>query len=165
MENRKRVIALGFFDGVHMAHAALLRRATERAEQLDAVPAAITFDRFPKTMQRGGTVPLINTPSDRAFLMETYCGIREVVVLEFDKALMELPWDAFVADVLVKRFGCVHVVAGHDYRFGHKGEGNPEKLKALCTELGIGCDIIDKVDLDSVTVSSTHIRRLIENSK
>ena len=162
MENRKRVIALGFFDGVHTAHAALLRRAAERAEQLNAVPAAITFDRFPKTMQRGGPVPLINTPADRTFLMEKYCGIREVVVLEFDRALMELPWDAFVTDLLVEQFGCIHVVAGHDYRFGYKGEGNPEKLKALCTELGIGCDIIDKVELDGITVSSTHIRSLIE---
>ena len=163
MENRKRVIALGFFDGVHTAHAALLRRTAERAEHLDAVPAAITFDRFPKAMQRGGSVPLINTPADRAFLMEKYCGIREVVVLEFDRALMELPWDAFVTDVLMGQFGCIHVVAGHDYRFGYKGEGNPEKLKALCTELGIGCDIIDKVELDGITVSSTHIRSLIES--
>lgn len=161
MDNRKRVIALGFFDGVHTAHAMLLRRAAQRAEELDAIPAAITFDRFPKTMQRGGSAPLINTPSDRAALMEKYCGIREVVVLEFDKALMELPWDAFVTDILMERFGCVHVVAGHDYRFGYKGEGNPEKLRALCAELGIGCDIIDKVELDGITVSSTHIRSLI----
>lgn len=165
MENKKRVIALGFFDGVHTAHSALLCRAAERAEELGAIPAAITFDRFPKAMQRGGAVPLINTPGDRAWLMEKYCGIREVVVLEFDRALMELPWDRFVTEILVERYGCVHVVAGHDYRFGYKGEGDPARLKALCGELGMGCDIIEKIELEGVTVSSTHIRGLLESGE
>ena len=162
MQNRKRVIALGFFDGVHTAHNALLCRAAERAEELGAIPAAITFDRFPKAMIRSGPTPLLNTPEDRTWLMRKYCGIQEVAVLEFDQALMELPWDKFVTDILVKQYGGVHVVAGHDYRFGYKGQGDPEKLKALCAELGMGCDIIEKIELEGVTVSSTHIRSLIE---
>ena len=107
MDKRKRVIALGFFDGVHAAHSALLCRAAERAAELGAVPAAITFDRFPKAMQRGESVPLINTPEDRGWLMREYCGIEEIVVLEFDQALMELPWDRFVTDILAERFGAV----------------------------------------------------------
>lgn len=163
MDKRKRVIALGFFDGVHAAHSALLCRAAECAAELGAVPAAITFDRFPKAMQRGESVPLINTPEDRGWLMREYCGIEEIVVLEFDQALMELPWDRFVTDILAERFGAVHVVAGHDYHFGYKGQGNPQKLRELCGELGIGCDIIERVELDGITVSSTHIRGLLES--
>ena len=163
MRKENRVIALGFFDGVHVGHGALLRRTAEAADRLDAVPAAVTFDHHPKTFMGNKTVSLINTPEDRAWLMESGYGIRDVIILPFDRAMMEMPWDAFVKDVLVERFSAVHVVAGHDYRFGYKGEGDPEKLKKLCEELGLGCDIIEKVEMDGLTVSSTYIRGLLEN--
>ncbi len=162
MENRKRVIALGFFDGVHLGHGALLKRTAEVAVQLEATSAAVTFDYHPKTVVGNKVVSLINTPEDRAWLMESGYEIRDVIILPFDRAMMELPWDVFVKDILVKQFCAVHLVAGHDYRFGYKGEGNPEKLQKLCKELGIGCDIIKKVEMDGITVSSTYIRELLE---
>ena len=153
---------MGFFDGVHVGHGALLSRVAQVAEELDAIPAALTFDRPPKVMVGGAPVPLINTPEDRAWLMKELYGIREVEVLPFDRAMMEMPWEQFVTDILRDRFQAVHVVAGHDYRFGYKGEGNTERLTALCSRLGIGCDIISRVELNGVTVSSTHIRGLVE---
>lgn len=162
MENRKRVIALGFFDGVHLGHGALLRRVVEVSAQLDAVPAAVTFDHHPKTFVGSNPVSLINTPEDRAWLMESVYGIRDVILLPFDQSMMEMPWDRFVTEILAERFGAVHVVAGHDYRFGYRGEGDPQRLKDLCAQLEIGCDIIEKVELDGTTVSSTHVRNLIE---
>ncbi|MPM99622.1 Riboflavin biosynthesis protein RibF [bioreactor metagenome] len=55
----------------------------------------------------------------------------------------------------------VHIVAGHDFHFGYKGEGNPRRLQEKCAQLGIGCDIVDRVELEGVTVSSTYIRNLI----
>lgn len=161
MQEKKRVIALGFFDGVHLGHGALLRRAVTAARRLDAVSAALTFDHHPRTLTEGGQVPLLNTPEDRATLMRSEYGVEEVEVLPFDRAMMELPWDRFVVEVLVQRFHAIHVVAGHDYRFGHRGEGDPRRLKQLCASLGIGCDIIERVELDGVTVSSTYIRELI----
>lgn len=162
MENRTRVIALGFFDGVHLGHGALLKRAVEQAGRLGAVPAAVTFDGHPKSFVGSKVVSLINTPEDRAFLMHTCYGIRDVILLPFDRAMMELPWDAFVKEILVERYGAVHLVAGHDYRFGYKGEGTPQKLRELCARLGIGCDVIEQVELDGTAVSSTHIRALLE---
>lgn len=165
MENRKRVIALGFFDGVHLGHGALLRRVAEVAARLDAVPAAVTFDYHPKTLVGSKSVSLINTPEDRERLMKSVYGMGDVIALPFDRAMMELPWDRFVTEILVEKYQAVHVVAGHDYRFGYKGEGNPQRLNELCARLGIGCDIIDRVELDGVTISSTHIRGLIERGE
>lgn len=162
MQNEKRVIALGFFDGVHLGHGALLRRTAEAAKRFGATPAAVTFDYHPKTFVGNKVVSLINTPEDRAWLMKSGYGIEDVIILPFDRSMMEMPWDVFVKEVLVGRYGAVHVVAGHDYHFGYKGEGNPEKLKMLCGELGIGCDIIEKVELDGITISSTYIRGLLE---
>ena len=162
MHREKRVIALGFFDGVHIGHGALLSRVAQVAGQLNAVPAALTFDRLPK---HGADTLLLGTAEDRRHLMERCYGIEEVDVLTFDRGMMEMPWQQFVTDVLAQRFCAVHVVAGHDFRFGYKGEGNPEKLKTLCGELGIGCDIIGRVELDGITVSSTHIRSLIQQGE
>ena len=65
MSMKERVIALGFFDGVHLGHGALLRRAAEAAAERGAVPAVFTFDRPPKEVVTGVPCPLINSPEDR----------------------------------------------------------------------------------------------------
>lgn len=161
MEQTKRIIALGFFDGVHLGHGALLRRVSQLAAQWWAVPAAVTFDTHPTNLILKSPMPLLTSPSDRADLMMRYYGIREVIIAHFDRRMMELPWREFVTDYLVGEHGAIHLVVGHDHHFGYRGEGTPEKLKALCGELGLGCDIIPKVERDHVTISSTYIRTLI----
>ena len=161
MEQTKRIIALGFFDGVHLGHGALLRRVSQLAAQRWAVPAAVTFDTHPTNLILKSPMPLLTSPSDRADLMMRYYGIREVIIAHFDRRMMELPWREFVTDYLVGGHGAIHLVVGHDHHFGYRGEGTPEKLKALCGELGLGCDIIPKVERDHVTISSTYIRTLI----
>lgn len=161
MEQTKRIIALGFFDGVHLGHGALLRRVSQLAAQRWAIPAAVTFDTHPTNLILKSPMPLLTSPSDRADLMMRYYGIREVIIAHFDRRMMELPWREFVTDYLVGEHGAIHLVVGHDHHFGYRGEGTPEKLKALCGELGLGCDIIPKVERDHVTISSTYIRTLI----
>lgn len=159
---KERVIALGFFDGVHLGHAALLRRTAEEAAQRGAVPAVFTFDRVPKEVVTGIPCPLINSPEDRRDLVERLYGIREVIMVPFDHEMMTTTWEDFITEILVKRYHAVHLVAGHDHHFGHKNQGSPELLAQKCAELGLGCDIIPKVEVGGVTVSSTYIRRLVE---
>lgn len=162
----KRVIALGFFDGVHIGHGALLSLCARRAAELGAIPTAFTFDLHPSALIPGKEpVPLLTTPADRTGLMERLYGIREVIVAHYDDRMMRTPWREFVTQFLVADHGAVHLVVGHDFHFGYKGEGDPQKLRALCAELGIGCDVVPKVELDGVTVSSTHIRCLISQGK
>ena len=161
MENEKRVIALGFFDGVHLGHGALLRLVRERADELGAVPAACTFDTHPENLILQSPTPLLSTPADRAWLMRRYYGIQDVIIAPFDDHMMHMPWRDFVTDFLVAGCGAVHLVAGHDFHFGYKGEGNPQRLEALCRELGLGCDIVPKVERDHITISSTYIRTLV----
>ena len=159
---KERVIALGFFDGVHLGHAALLRRTVEAAAARGAVPAVFTFDRVPKEVLTGIPCPLINSPEDRRDLVRRLYGIQEVLMVPFDDEMRTTAWDDFVTEILVKRYHAVHLVAGHDHHFGHKNQGSPELLAAKCAELGLGCDIIPKVEIGGITVSSTYIRRLVE---
>ena len=161
MNHQPTVIALGFFDGVHRGHGALLRRTVERAAQLGATPAVFTFDRPPKEVVTGKPVPLINSPEDRRELIRRIYGIEQVIMAPFDRAMMTMGWQDFITS-LVEQYGAVHLVAGHDYHFGYKNEGTPERLQQRCAELGLGCDIIPKVEYDGITVSSTYIRTLVE---
>lgn len=156
----KRVIALGFFDGVHLGHQALLRRTVEVAQGLGAIPAACTFDVHPASVIAHEQVPLLTTPAERAELMREL-GIEEVIITPFHEPMMTMPWDKFVTGYLVGQCDACHLVAGQDHRFGYRGGGTADKLQTLCGELGIGCDIVSKVEVDGVTVSSTYIRELV----
>ena len=71
----KRVLALGFFDGVHIGHGALLRRTRQVADRLGCTAAALTFDAPPAQVISGAPVALISTPADRARLMRQLYGI------------------------------------------------------------------------------------------
>ena len=160
MQETRRAIALGFFDGVHLGHGALLRRVAEASVEKGLTPSAFTFDAHPSSRITGAVTPLINSSADRADLMRRLYGIQDVIVAHFD-SMMRMDWRDFVTDYLVKEHGAAYVVAGHDFHFGYKGEGNPQRLQALCRELGVDCDIIPKVELEGITISSTYIRTLI----
>ena len=160
MKKQRRVIALGFFDGVHLGHGALLRAVGAAADRLEANPCAFTFDKSPTAAITGQSVPLLTTVQERTALMNRLYGIQEVVIAPFD-AMQHMDWEEFITGFLVDRLGVVHVVAGHDFHFGYMGKGNPERLRAKCRALGIGCDIVEKVEQDGITVSSTYIRTLV----
>lgn len=160
MSTPKRVIALGFFDGVHKGHGALLRTVAQVADRLGAKPCAFTFDRSPTAAITGQAIPLLSSVEDRVWLMRRYYGIEEVIVAPFD-GMQKMDWQDFVSEYLQKELGAVHVVAGHDFHFGYMGKGNPQRLQEKCRELGMGCDIIQKVEQDGITISSTYIRTLI----
>ncbi len=160
MPEPKRVIALGFFDGVHLGHGALLTAVSAAAERIGAKPCAFTFDRSPTAVITGQPVPLLSGVEDRVRLMRALYRIQEVVVAPFD-AMQRMDWEDFVVKYLSEELGAVHVVAGHDFHFGYMGRGNPARLREKCAALGIGCEIIGKVTRDDITVSSTYIRTLV----
>ena len=162
MSIQPKVIALGFFDGVHLGHGALLRRTVEEAKRRGVRSAVFTWAQPPKEVVTGVPVPLINSPEDRAWLAKSLYGIDEVIMVPFNKEMMTTSWEDFITEILIKRYHAVHLVAGHDHRFGHKNQGTPELLKSKCAELGLGCDIIPEVTVGGITVSSTYIRRLVE---
>jgi len=160
MEHTKRVIALGFFDGVHLGHGALLRLTVSRAGELGCTPAAISFDTPPAKAVNGDTVQLILSPTDRADAMARHYGINDLILLRFDDNTRRMDWRSFIV-MLKDTYNAVHLVAGYDFRFGYKGEGNADKLRTACRELGIGCDIVDSIDFDGTAVKSTNIRQLL----
>lgn len=157
----KRVIALGFFDGVHIGHQALLNCAKQRAAEMGATPSVISFDCHPDTLVRGVSVPLINTLNGRTELIRNISGIEDAVLLHFDRRLMQMPWDEFLQS-LIGELEAVGLVIGYDFSCGWKGQGNAERISAWCSERNISCDVIAPVLVDGTRVSSTLIRERIE---
>lgn len=151
-----RVIALGFFDGVHLGHGALLSRTAQLARASGCSAAALTFDRSP-----GKDGRLLTSVDDRIRLIRGLYGVDEVFVLPFTDELRHERWTDF-AEALVRDYGAAHLVCGWDYRFGFRGEGDAEKLSAWCAECGLGCDVIEKLTMDGITVSSTFLKTLVE---
>jgi len=156
-----RIIALGYFDGVHMGHGGLLRKAKEMAREHGLTAAAVTFFPHPSVLLTGKSVPLLSTVEDRVSLMESLYEMDEVLPLPFDISMMQMPWEDFLTEILLKDFGARGLVCGHDFRFGHKGEGTPEKLKEFCSKNGLPCAVIQEIQIEGETASSTLIRRLI----
>lgn len=164
MENRKRVMALGFFDGIHVGHAALLDKTKEMAGELDASPSVLTFDIHPDNIVFNKEVPLINSASDREGIIRREFGIDNVVFIHFNRKVMQMDWKIFI-DEIISEFGICGIVVGYDFCFGYKGLGKADKLKEYCDSIGIACEIIPAVTIDGIVVSSTLIRELIENGE
>ncbi len=159
---RKRTVyALGFFDGVHLGHGTLLHECRELADEMGAEAGVVTFSSHPDTLVYNAAPGLINTLSDRDKLLRENYHIDTVISLPFDREMMETPWQEFFRR-LVEEFGAVGLVCGQDFRFGHRGEGNSEILLRACRERGIPCVVLPQLRMGGMTVSSTHIRNLLE---
>ena len=161
---KQKVMALGFFDGIHIGHAALINMKKQRAQETGAEPAVLTFDVHPDNLVFHKTVPLINSAEDREHILKRYFDIDDVVVIHFSQRVMHMDWQDFI-DELIDEMNLRWIVVGHDFCFGHKGLGTAAKLKEYCEERGVGCDIIPAVCRDGVVVSSTLIRELIESGE
>lgn len=152
----RSVIALGFFDGVHLGHGALLSRTAEIAAKDGLRAVATTFDRSP-----GKDGRLLTSVEDRTRLIRGLYGVDEVVVLAFTDEFMHMPWDVFL-ESLVRDYAAAHLVCGWDFRFGDRGAGDPTKLSAWCLAHGLGCDVVDKLVIDGITASSTILKDMVE---
>ena len=159
MKKKNKIFALGFFDGVHLGHQALLAECVRLAEELGCETAAITFDRHPQSLFSDNPPALINSAADRQKLLRQF-GIRVIVELPVTKDVMSTHWEAFLEELV--EFGAAGFVCGDDFHFGNRGEGNGEKLKTFCAARNLPCVILPEQTVDGIRVSSTHIRSLLE---
>ena len=156
----KTIYALGFFDGVHLGHQALLHGCSRLARDADCRSAAITFEKHPQSLFVQKPPLLINTTIDRCRLLRQF-GMERVCTYPVNEAVMHMLWQDFLEE-LVESHAAAGFVCGDDFRFGSGGEGNAEKLRAFCRERGLACLVLPEQKLDGVRVSSTHIRSLLE---
>ena len=157
----KTIYALGFFDGVHLGHQALLRDCRVLAEKHRTGAGVVTFANHPDALVFGAAPGLINTPQDREHLLRQVYGMDTLVTLPFDHALQDTPWDAFLENLIQTR-QAAGFVCGADFRFGRRGEGSAQTMSQFCRDRGLPFSVVPELFLEGVRVSSTYIRGLIE---
>ena len=158
MDHNKRIFALGFFDGVHRGLQALLAECVRMARVMDVETAAITFEVHPQSLFRSDVPPLLTTLQDRFRLLLRY-GIDHIYPFPVTGEVMGKPWRTFLEELI--ECGAAGFVCGDDFRFGHRGEGNAEKLRQFCRERKLPCIIVPEQNLDGVRISSSYIRKQI----
>ena len=150
------IYALGFFDGVHLGHQALLRAVKTLAPE--GCRGVVTFSGHPDTLVLGTTPALINTAEDRENLLRNY-GMDRVVTMPFDKKMQSTPWEDFLEE-LRRDFGAGGFVCGEDFRFGAKGTGTASLLQDYCEKEGLPCAVVPEQEMSGVRISSSRQRRI-----
>ena len=156
------IYALGFFDGVHIGHAALLKACRELAAQRGCRAGVVTFGSHPDTLVLGQTPRLINTAQDREWMLRELFQMDAVITLPFDRQMRDMDWRDFL-EMLRKTYSAVGFVCGEDFRFGSRGAGSANTLAGYCREAGLPWAVIPEQTRDGIRVSSTYIRRQLES--
>ena len=156
---KQRIFALGFFDGVHLGHQALLNACVRLAAELGVQSAAITFLAHPQSLFTDTPPKLLTTHEDRVALLRQY-GVDSVYSYPVTPEVMGMHWEAFLEELM--GFGAAGFVCGADFRFGHKGMGNAWRLREFCENRGLPCIIVEDRTLDGIRISSSHIRGLLK---
>jgi riboflavin kinase/FMN adenylyltransferase len=163
---RAVVVALGNFDGVHLGHQEVLRRAVEEGRRRGMKVVAATFHPHPRAVLGGGDPPKLLTPLESRCEMLLGYGADEVWVIPFDTELSKKSPKQFVRDVLLGEGKAAVVVVGENFRFGHKAAGDFRDLLRLMREAG-GTAVGVKVRGagEEGEISSTRIRALISEGE
>ena len=150
-----RAVAMGFFDGVHKGHQAVIQEALSFAEQ-QLRPTVFTYRISDNIPERKSNFMWINSEEDRVRMMERM-GVQDLIQPTFED-FRDMPPEEFVEEFLIRRVRAKVVVCGEDFRFGKKAAGNVELLKKLCAPHGVEVRLVPPVVLDGDRISSTRIR-------
>jgi riboflavin kinase / FMN adenylyltransferase len=148
-ERRPRHLAVGEFDGVHVGHREVMRGA-------DTV---LTFEPHPRAVVSPDTAPKLLTSLATKADLVAELGVEELVVIPFDGAFASRSPQDFIDNVLVGQLGAERVSVGENFRFGHRAKGDAALLKA---QDAFETRVVEIVELDGESISSSHIRGLIE---
>jgi riboflavin kinase/FMN adenylyltransferase len=158
---RGATVALGNMDGVHLGHAAVLRAA--HAARPQAPLAALTFEPHPREHFRPEDPPFRLTPLPAKARAMGQAGVSLVVAIPFDAAFAAMPAEAFVEEVLHRGLGAQHLSCGADFAFGHRRGGDAAVLAGLAEARGIGLSVVPPVTDAQGPISSTRIRRALQD--
>ena len=159
------LLSVGNFDGVHRAHQSVLKEIVERARAEGAKSMAVTFEPHPIRILRpdAGLKLLTPTPEKVRLLADT--GLDGVLLLPFTRDLSLMTPQHFAHDVLKKRLHAKEVHEGYNFHFGHKAQGTVEMLSQFGRELGFSVKEYPEMRLRGEPVSSSHIRRLMQEGR
>ncbi len=157
---RKPAVALGSFDGLHRGHMSVIACTADFERECGLSPHVLLFDTHPMSVIKGSAPDKILQESLRDEILEK-AGI-ETTVIPFIY-IKDMSCREFFEKIILGKLGAGALCCGWNYRFGKGGEGDCETLKALCDEHGVMLKIVPHVDYNGEPISSTRIRKAVEN--
>ena len=162
---RPTILTLGVFDGLHLGHQRIMQTVVERAKAAQAIATAITFDPHPRELLHPETAPPLLQTLDQRLANLSVLGIEQTIVIPFTREFASQPAEDFMSDIIHDRLHAKEVYLGKGFAFGRDRGGNIELLRAMSEKLGFTADEIDEVRLRGLRISSSKIRKLLDDGK
>ena len=159
---RKTAVALGSFDGLHRGHMSVIACTADFKRECGLSPRVLLFDTHPMLVIKGSAPDRIMQDCLRDEILARSGIETEVIPFIYIK---DMTCREFFEEILIKKLNAGAVCCGWNYRFGKGGEGDCETLSALCEEYGVMLKIVPHVDFEGEPISSTRIRKAVENGK
>ncbi|TDE04962.1 bifunctional riboflavin kinase/FAD synthetase [Flavobacterium hiemivividum] len=157
--DKKTILTLGTFDGVHKGHQKILKKITQGTENGKYESLVLTFFPHPRmVLQDNSDIKLLNTIEEKIYLLEAI-GIENLVIHPFDEIFSQLTAEDFVRTVLVDQFNIHKIIIGHDHRFGKNRTANIDDLIGFGEKYGFEVEQISVQEINDISVSSTKVRK------
>jgi riboflavin kinase/FMN adenylyltransferase len=158
--DKPSAVAIGKFDGIHRGHQSLLQRVLEQKEKgLQAV--VFTFDPSPAALFLGEDIPELTTKREKRKLFGDM-GIDVLIEFPLNFTTAATEPEEFVEKILAEQMKTAYIAAGEDLSFGKKGRGDAALLRRMAGKFGYRTEIIEKVCLEGVEISSSYVREVIK---
>ena len=161
MKNKPCAIALGFFDGVHIAHQKIIKSVVDYAKKNKLRPIVLSFDLSPLEILSPEKVCYITTAREKERLINALGAEAEFIPVS--KEFLDMSAEEFITEILVKKYNVKYAVCGYNYRFGKGGKGNTDMLRDYGNKLGFCTNVLECEFYNGESVSSSRIRELITN--
>jgi riboflavin kinase/FMN adenylyltransferase len=160
--DKKTIVTIGTFDGVHLGHAAILKKLTQNTQNETFESTVLTFFPHPRMVLQGKSdLKLLNTINEKIELLEKI-GIDNLIIHPFDETFAELNAEAFVSTILVDHLLVQKIIIGYDHRFGKNRTANIDDLISFGAQYGFEVEQISAQEIDEISISSTKIRTALE---
>jgi riboflavin kinase/FMN adenylyltransferase len=155
-------ITIGTFDGVHIGHRKILKRLIKNSKDLGLKSMVLTFFPHPRmVLQKDADLKLLNTIVEKIKILEEL-GLDYLIIHPFTKEFSRFSATEFVRDILVNSLRTKKIIIGYDHRFGRNRDANINDLIAFGSALDFEVEEIPAQEIDDVSVSSTKIRKALE---
>lgn len=158
------IVTIGTFDGVHLGHQKIINRLLELKKQYGGETLLFTFDPHPRKVlfPNQNDLKLITTTEEKCDLLKQF-GIDNVLVFPFTKEFSQMSASDYISNIISEKLKTKTLVIGYDHHFGTNREGNINTLKQVCEKYNFTVEEISAKEIDQLNVSSTRIRKAIED--
>jgi len=165
LPKKKRYIALGVFDGVHLGHQKLIKLTVDKAGKNDGISMVVTFDPHPDIIiNPGSNVFLLTTLEERINLIKKL-GVDAFLIIKFNKMMSKMPPEDFISRILVDSLQVKELFVGFNYKFGFQGKGNTDILREYSKFYKFKTNILKPISVNNTIISSTRIKDYISLGK